>query len=129
MATVSIHIMRAKELTIKDVNSSDPFVRVYTGTETGDDYAFQSKCKSKTTSPAFNDKFRYTVTGNVKQVIFRIFDDDGMHGEDNMGTVVVPIHVGMDETGWYPVAPGEGDFFCSNASGELHVKITVTPSE
>jgi Ca2+-dependent lipid-binding protein len=119
MATVSIHILRAKDLTIKDLNSSDPFVRVYTGTETGDDYAFQSKCKSKTTSPTFNEKFRYTVTGDVKQVIFRIFDDDGMHGEDPMGTVVVPIHVGMDDTGWYPVTPGEGGFVPMRAGSSM----------
>jgi hypothetical protein len=52
-----------------------------------------------------------------------------MHGEDPMGTIVVPLKLGMAEAAWYPVGKGEGEFVCEKASGELNVKITVETSE
>ena len=51
-----------------------------------------------------------------------------MHGEDSMGTFVVPLTSDMTASGdvvWYSIGKGEGDYFCSNASGELGVKISV----
>lgn len=49
-----------------------------------------------------------------------------MHGEDAMGTVIVPLNIGQETNQSYPVTKGSGDFFCSDAKGELQVKITVT---
>ena len=134
---VHVHILRGRNLAIKDLQSSDPFVRVYANGD--DDYMFQSKCKSETTDPSFNDKFTYSLNATDAEklvkgddgvnVILRVFDDDAMHGEDPMGTVVVPLKLGMAEAVWYPVGKGEGEFVCDKASGELHVKITVETSE
>lgn len=57
---VAVHILKGKDLVIKDVNSSDPFVRIYKNESDGmEDYVFQSKCKTKTLDPQFNDKYRY----------------------------------------------------------------------
>ena len=49
-----------------------------------------------------------------------------MHGEDAMGTVIVPLGIGQDSNQFYPVTKGRDDFFCSDAKGELQIKITVT---
>ena len=51
-----------------------------------------------------------------------------MHGEDAMGTVIVPLEVGESHKS-YPVTQGADDFFCADAKGELQVTITVTALE
>jgi hypothetical protein len=140
--TIHIHILQGRNLAIKDLQSSDPFVRVYANEKDElEDYLFQSKCKSKTSDPSFNDKFKYSLNNatdaeklvkgdNGVNAILRIFDDDGMHGEDPMGTVIIPLTLKMaDAAVWYPVNKGEGEFVCNNASGELNVKITVETLE
>ena len=70
---VAVHILKAKDLVIKDVNSSDPFVRIYKKESDGvEDYVFQSKCKTKTLEPTFNDKYRYeTDLNDTPSVVFR----------------------------------------------------------
>jgi Ca2+-dependent lipid-binding protein len=109
---------------------------VYYGDNQGDDYLFQSKCKSKTVEPSFNDKFNFALTsedteaiknGGTVELILRVFDDDGMHGEDAMGTVVIPLSSTLhsESSEWYPVGPGSGEFECSNASGDLCVKVSL----
>jgi len=141
--SVHLHILRGRNLVIKDLTSSDPFVCVYYRDHGLNDYIFQSKCKVKTLEPAFNDKFTFELTkedsqkmekGESVDLTFRLFDDDGMHGEDSMGTFVVSITTanmaaaasdGGGGVTWYKIGPGDGDYFCSNASGELGVKISV----
>lgn len=52
-------------------------------------------------------------------------DDDGMHGEDPMGTNVLPLKRGGPSCEWYAVGRGEGEFACANASGEIQIKVEV----
>jgi hypothetical protein len=131
--TVHIHILWGHNLAIKDLQSSDPFVRVYASKKDKlEDYLFQSKCKSKTSDPSFNDRFKYSLNAIDEEklvngddgmnAVLCIFDDDGMHGEDPMGMVIIPLTLKMVEAAvWYPVGKGEGEFACDNASGELNV--------
>lgn len=92
-----------------------------------EDYLFQSRSKSETLNPKFNEKYDYTMQdagqGETNYVVLRLFDDDAMHGEDTMGTVRLPLKPAMTESHWYPVEKGEGEFACENASGELQVKV------
>jgi hypothetical protein len=128
--TVAVHILKGKDLVVKDLNSSDPFVRIYKKESDGlEDYMFQSRCKGKTLNPSFNEKYRYMADlDSTPSVVFRLFDDDAIHGEDPMGTVIVPLEIG-ETNQLYPVTTGSSDFFCSDAKGELQVKITVTATE
>ena len=71
-----VHVGLAEFLgVIKDVNSSDPFVRIYKKESDGvEDYVFQSKCKTKTLDPSFNDKYRYeTDLDDTPSVVFSKF--------------------------------------------------------
>lgn len=62
-------------------------------------------------------------------IVLRVFDDDAMHGEDPLGTVRIPLKLSMSTSDsndeWYAIEPGEGDFCCEKASGELNLKIIV----
>jgi len=132
-----LHLLQGRNFSVKDRTTSDPFVRIYLGTLADeDDYLFQSRSKSQTIHPKFNEKFRHTITEpdvvervmNKEQdacFVLKIYDEDGMHGEDAMGYVQVPIVVatstGSDNEPaigqWYPVQDGQG---------ELQVKLQVT---
>jgi hypothetical protein len=112
-------------------------VRVYASEKDElEDYLFQSKCKSKTLDPAFNDRFNYSLNAidaeklvngdDGVNAVLRNFDDDGMHGEDPMGTVIIPLTLKMAEAAvWHPVGKGAGEFACVNASGEQNVTVSV----
>jgi len=128
-----LHILQGRNLTVMDRTSSDPFVRVYfMDAAADDDYLFQSRSKSQTVNPKFNEKFHHTITDPqiVARVqmqkdksescyfVLRLYDEDGMYGEDAMGFVKVPLVVNNDPTcEWYPVQEGQG---------ELQVKLQVT---
>uniref|UniRef100_A0A7S3P819 C2 domain-containing protein n=1 Tax=Amphora coffeiformis TaxID=265554 RepID=A0A7S3P819_9STRA len=136
-----LHLLQGRNLSVQDLTSSDPFVRVYLGSNNqadNDDYLFQSRSKSQTVNPKFNEKFRITITdpdlvarilqsndGAGGSFLLRIYDEDGMHGEDSMGYVQVPIIVDSNNNEesttttceWYAVQDGQG---------ELQVKLQVT---
>lgn len=140
-------------MSVKDRTSSDPFVRIYLDdggqtTATTSDYfdddkncLFQSRSKSKTVNPKFNETFRHTlrdpdlvnrITASANDEIpccwfvLKLFDEDGMHGEDAMGQVRIPIVIRNDDDDdddatryqWYAVEEG--------GQGELQVKLQVT---
>jgi Ca2+-dependent lipid-binding protein len=134
--TFHINLLQGRNLAVKDRHSSDPFVRFYANDAANDDdYLFQSRSKSETLNPKFNETFEYTLQGSqadhvtqggTVNLILRLFDDDGMHGEDPLGTVHLPLKLDMSSSAqWYPVEKGEGEYVCANASGELNVKVTV----
>lgn len=126
-------------MSIRDRTSSDPFVRIYlddgTGTATcegdGADCLYQSRSKSKTINPKFNEHFRHVITDpRVVQeassastpchFVLKIWDEDGMHGEDAMGQVRIPIVITNNNEAtvkWYPVQEG--------GQGELEVKVEI----
>jgi len=148
-----LHLLQGRNLSVRDRASSDPFVRVFLNKNNGnqvpadddDDYLFQSRSKSQTVDPKFNEKFRTSITdpemvariletrdgggtGGGGSFVLRIYDEDGMHGEDSMGYVQVPITFDKSTTTttttttceWYPVQDGQG---------ELQVKLQVTVVE
>lgn len=101
-----------------------------------DDYLFQSKCKSETVNPKFNEKFQFHLNeantesilrGDLVNLVLRVFDDDAIHGEDPLGTVRIPLKMDMSSASseWYAIEPGEGEFYCEKASGEINVKISL----
>ena len=131
-----LHLLQGRNLSVKDQDSSDPFVRIYLDDATntsaatfdgdGADCLFQSRSKSKTTNPKFNEHFRHsiihddgTTSSSSYTFVLSIFDEDGMHGEDAMGRVRIPIALtGSTATAeWYPVQDG--------GQGELQVKLQV----
>jgi len=129
--TFRIHLLQGRNLAVKDRNSSDPFVRIYAKESDGiEDYLFQSRSKSATLNPKFNEKYDYTLQNaeveSTAYVMLRLFDDDAMHGEDPLGTVRLPLKLDTTtESEWYPVEKGEGEFACENASGELQIKLEM----
>jgi Ca2+-dependent lipid-binding protein len=136
---VHLHLLQGRGLAVKDVQSSDPFVRIYEdGTLGIDDYLFQSRCKSETVHPKFNEKFQFYLNatnterilrGDLVNIVLCVFDDDAMHGEDPLGTVRIPLKLDMStpdaNNEWYTIEAGEGDFCCEKASGELNVRISL----
>lgn len=136
-----IHLLQGRNLSVKDRDSSDPFVRIYlddggvdrvarTFDGDGADCLFQSRAKSRTVNPKYNEKFRHTIhdpnviskvkagTSSTCYFVFSIFDEDGMHGEDAMGRIRIPISLeGSTAAEWYPVEEG--------GQGELQVKLEV----
>lgn len=130
-----IHLLQGRSLAVKDRGSSDPFVRIYANaTDGADDYIWQSRSKSQTLDPKWNDKFTHILEGSLAEqliqggtihLICRVMDDDGMHGEDAMGTTLLPIKLGSS-CEWYKVEKGEGEFACANATGEIQIKLEVT---
>ena len=132
-----LHLLQGRNLSIKDRTSSDPFVRLYLDDgssscsfDSDDGCLFQSRAKSQTVDPKFNEKFHTTLTdasvvdrvisGGAVSFVLSIFDEDGMHGEDGMGFVRVPITTESSDEAtlqWYPVEGG--------GQGELQVKLEV----
>lgn len=130
---VFINLLQGRSLTPKDRTSSDPFVRIYeSANDKADDYLWQSRSKSKTLDPKWNDKFTHIVEGPLAEQIIQgdetaklvciVMDDDGMHGEDPMGTVLLPLRLG-ESCEWYKVEVGQGEFACGNATGEIQIKV------
>ena len=84
-------------------------------------------------NPKFNEKFRHAVTdasvvtrvvegqAPVPSFVLSIFDDDGMHGEDGMGQLRIPLVLTTSSEPatfkWYTVQGG--------GQGELQVKLEV----
>ena len=138
-----LHLLQGRNPSIKDRTSSDPFVRIYLddGTKAsrsstfdgeGADCLYQSRSKSKTVDPKWNEHFRHTISdpavverlvGGQGHLVLSLFDDDGMHGEDAMGRVRIPVQVvaaaSKDEmvATWYPVSEG--------GQGEVQAKLQV----
>lgn len=144
-----LHLLQGRNLAKGDYSTSDPFVRIFesddgttipTGSKLDRDYLFQSRCKSDTLNPKFNEKFTYipkddakldqVLRGGTIHLLLGVFDDDEMHGEDPLGIVKLALQLDMAGTAeWYPVEKGEGDFFCEKASGELSIKVSVEQQE
>lgn len=139
-----LHLLQGRNLAKGDYSTSDPFVRIYEsddgitiapGSKLDSDYLFQSRCKSDTLNPKFNQEFTYTpqdtkldqvLRGGTIYLLLGVFDDDEMHGEDPLGAVKLALQLDMAGAAeWYPVEKGYGDLFCENASGELSIKVTA----
>ena len=132
-AEVTLTVKAGRGLVAKDGNffgkkTSDPYVSIeYMAHKLG-----QTEHCAKTLEPTWdNAAYNFTLAGRSfrpeEAIILRLFDYDKglLDSDDPMGQVRIPLksllggHV-VDK--WFPVTTCEG---CSNATGEMHVSISV----
>ena len=108
--------------------TSDPYVVVSFGGQK----LTKTEVKDKTLAPTYDHGFKSVLVGKQYQpdlpIVFSIFDSDKgiLEGSDDpMGEVHIPLRElikGKEREGYFPVQKCKG---CSNATGELKIKIVA----
>lgn len=133
--TLQVRIKQGRDLVAKDTNifgkktTSDPYAKIYIGSTRT--LLGKTKIKTKTLNPTWEQSFRKTILArslsDYKHIIVHLFDHDTMSKDDPMGTVVIPLP-SMDNlkfVNWYDVTTGDGEMYCSNATGQIYVEIEI----
>lgn len=119
-----ICIERGKDLAVKDLNgSSDPYVKVYYGT----DEKHRSKTISKSLNPVWNEKFSIFTDDLNIPLYFAVLDQDRLGRDEAMGRVKLDLwRLPFDQS--YPATLELEDENRNDGKvGTLKVNITITP--
>ena len=143
--TITVDILQGRDLIAKDRNllgrrtTSDPYAKLFVGGK----LIGTTKVIPKTLNPKWNARFQYKAGAdsaacmiqpeyrNQPQIgaLLTIWDRDDIGNDDSMGTVSITFNpLQTETTKWYTVGKGSGKNFCSNAKGEVQVKVTFEGS-
>lgn len=123
-AKLTIKVIEARNVAPKDFNGkSDPYcVLVIEGSKE----KVKTKIRFKTLSPVWNEKFTFTLEGEISSSILHLemWDHDFLSSDDFMGQVNVPIRETMTKepvTKWYLLTqrPGKNE----KVSGDIRLTL------
>jgi len=141
---VDVSIIQGRKLAAMDIDCltrkkrSDPYVVInYNGKSYG-----RTKTQYKTTSPKWNHNFEmimgtvdahHAIQGHTgyNNLSLRIFDKDKASADDFMGEAIIALPATTNfvrpQTSWYPIGTGTGDSNFPSATGEIQVKLSLSP--
>jgi Ca2+-dependent lipid-binding protein len=119
-----ICIERGKDLSVKDLNgTSDPYVKVYYGTEE----KYISNTVTKNLNPVWNEKFTLFTDDLNIPIYFYIFDHDRIGRDEAMGTAKLDLWRLPFDRLYAATLELEDEKRNDGKNGTLKITTTITP--
>eukprot|EP00051_Salpingoeca_urceolata_P018589 m.262328 g.262328 ORF g.262328 m.262328 type:complete len:546 (-) comp19230_c1_seq9:2446-4083(-) len=95
---LTVDVIRAKKLEVKDMSTSDPFVVIEVGNT-----RLRTVTMPKNLNPEWNKSFSFPVKDVFDCAIITVFDEDKGGKQEFMGCVIVPLLEAPTTDTWYPL--------------------------
>jgi len=119
---IELCIERGKDLAIKDLNgTSDPYVKVYYGTEE----KYITNTIYKNLNPLWNEKFSFFVYDLNNPIYFYIFDYDRIGRDESMGSTKIDLWKLPLDTVYNATLDLENEKRTDGKIGMLKISITI----
>jgi len=118
--SLTVHVVRARNLAKMDLRSSDPYVILKCGGAEK-----KTEVVKKNLDPEWKDaRFQFDDVQSSGDLVAEVFDWDRGATDDPMGKVTIPLLGLESKTEWFALQPMPG---VKKAKGELQMTCTVLP--